>query len=240
MAAESDATPAPSAAPATPKPEGDKPAQVPPAPKPDPAPTGQAAGVAHSATTAAADEKAVKLTTAQLDERLERERMKVLRALGVETEEDAKAALADLQKRQDAEKTELQRLQEQVAALQGVTTERDALLTVVGQRAANELATLSDEQREAVQALAGDDPHKQLHAIETLRKTWAKPPGGNGEPVPAPATTTPTSPAPTAPTASAEDHLGEWERLQSNDPFGAAHYYLSNQAVIEQQRKARA
>jgi hypothetical protein len=174
-----------------------------------------------------------------LPERLERERRKMLRDMGVEDPADVKAALAELKKRRDAEKTELERLQTQVTELTAKVSDREALRTTVAARAVAEMAALPEAQQTAVRTVAGDDPQQQLTTIEAMRPTWAKPEAT--APIPAPASTTAGQPAPAEASAAAStNHLATYEELQKTNPMQAATYRLMHAVAITKAQKARA
>ena len=178
------------------------------------------------------------MTTEQLNERLERERRKVLRDLGVENVDDAKTALAAFKAKQEADKTEAQRNAEKLAELDRVKADAAALRETVSMRAASEMATLTDEQRDAVKVIAGDDSAAQLRAITALSKTWATKPAPVAATAPAPAAppAATTAPPPTAPTGSSAgsppDHKAEYARLKATNPVAAAHYLVRYERQI--------
>jgi hypothetical protein len=140
---------------------------------------------------------------AWLKSRLEREQRTMLKSLGVESVEDISAALADLKKRRDSEKTERQVLDEAMAQLKAQVKRIPALESALNAQTDAEMAKLTDGQRAAVLNIAPVDKAQQLSCINALRPTWtvlagigaetAKP---NLATVPAAATTVPTALAP--------------------------------------------
>lgn len=179
---------------------------------------------------------------AWLGKRLERERKKAAEAteketrakllaeLGIDDPETAKKLVAEEKKRAEERKSLEQRVAERDADKARIESELKAYREATATLANEQLATLSDEQKNAVLSLAGDDPAKQLKAIATLRPTWAKPApavqqsqeqqsqtqtnGAQGASVP-PGQTPPSAPAapakpaaPTAPGATAPPPAG--------------------------------
>lgn len=172
-----------------------------------------------------------------LPARLERERKAILKELGVEDIKDAKTALDELKKRQDSERTEYERLKLENDALKATAAKAAEYQAALKLRAESELAALSDEQREALLSLTGDDPAKQITAIEKMRAVFLKP----AATAPTPATTATSAPAPKpADTAPAKSHLAEYERLKTINPMVAASYRLANLPAILNEQKDRA
>lgn len=110
-----------------------------------------------------------------LKDRLARAEKAALKRLGVDSEDEAKAALAAHKaKQEEAKSIELKR----VEAEQALAAERSratSLLSVVQSQADAEMAKITPAQQAAVIALAGDDPAKRLSTIIALRPTWAAP-----------------------------------------------------------------
>lgn len=198
------------------------------------APTGTAAPAAPTAVTSP-DTVPTPAPTATTSEdppwfkpRMDRERKSWLKQLGVETDDDAKAAFAELKKRRESELSDQEKLRAQVAELQATAARAKTLESAIASRADAELAALTEAQRSAVTALAGDDPAARLNAITALRPTWAAPAPAAPAPIAAPATTSPASAAP-APTAPATDNvLATYEALVKRNPMQAAQYRLAN------------
>lgn len=173
------------------------------------------------------------MTTEQLNERLERERRKMLKDLGVENVDDAKKALADFKAKQEADKTEAQRNAEKLSELERVKAEVAELRADSAAQAASAMAGLTDEQREAVKAIAGDDPAAQNKTIRAMAKTWAKPATPATPATPAATTQAVTPPATTAPAAGSApaqvttpptDHKAIYKDLEKRNPAQAANY----------------
>lgn len=106
--------------------------------------------------------------------------------------------------------TDVQTLQQQNAAL-------TATITSTAKAA---LSGLTDAQRTAVTAIAGDDPALQLRAVEALRPTWAAAPPKD------------TAPAPSSPkdvvSTTSNDPRTTWESLKNKNPVLAARFAIAN------------
>lgn len=207
---------------------------------------------------AAAQPQPIGITSDQLKQRLEEERrkaeertrQKVVEDLGIPIDE-ARALVAKAKELEAEKLSELQRKDAEVAALKPRADRAAVLEAEVKRRADAALSTLTDEQREAVQSLAGTDPVAQLRAVDALRAFVPKPvPAAATDaatqkpppaPLPAPATTAPpaAAPSPTQPNASPVSHLAEYERRQATNPVEAAHYLLKHQPAIAAEQKAR-
>jgi len=123
----------------------------------------------------AEDPNLVRMTSAQLKERLDETRSaaesKIAKELGV-TVAEAKVILAAHKAKEDASKSDVERLTAEREALKAKAAELDRYRGAVEIRAKYELAALTEEQRAAVLKLAKDDPADQLTYIETLRPSW--------------------------------------------------------------------
>lgn len=221
------------------------PAAQPPATPPAPAATPAAVPPAGTLT----------LTSEQLKERLDRARegatKDTLTAMGVENIEDGKTGLAEAKKIREAAMTETERLRTQNEELAPKAQRTAQLEKVIADRVAVELAGLTEMQRVAVKASAGDDPARQLQIIDALKPTWATQAAAPAAPPPAtaptppkpnPGNTTPETPSPpTGEQGTAPDHLAQYELLESKNPMKAAQYRLQNSAAISAaQAKKRA
>ena len=165
------------------------------------------------------------------------ERAALLAELGITDTKDAKASLAELKRRQDAEKTETERLAARVAELEGKAAKADHAAQVAARRAAAELSGLTDAQRSYIAKAAGDDPLRQLETIDSMREAGllaapaaaapsATPPAAAPTPPAAPQLAN-TSPPPNAPMpgqVSPVDHAAVFESLRQTNPILAANY----------------
>lgn len=189
---------------------------------------------------------------ARLDAHAEKTRREMLAELGVTDTKDAKAAIAELKAIQDAKKSDLEKAQARIAELEGKAAKADHATQVASRRAAAELAALTDAQRAYITKTSGDDPLRQLEAIDAMREAGllATPPAA---PPPAttagaaPAVTPPgaqpigsTMPAPSAPqqgAVSPVDHAAVYASLNDRksptyNPFAAAAYLGRYQSQI--------
>lgn len=177
-----------------------------------------------------------------LPARLERERRALLKELGVEDVTTTKAALEELKRRQDAEKTETERLRAELETYKAQAAKAAEYQSTLKAKAENELKSLTDEQREAILALTGDDPAKQLLAIDKMRaaKFFDKPTPPPPATPPAPATTAAPATAPAPASASGEtNHLATYEALRAENPMLAAKYRLLHFSAIQNELKQR-
>jgi hypothetical protein len=161
-----------------------------------------------------------------LSPRLERERKQLLKELGIDNPEDAKAALKAYREEQDRQKSEVQKLTERNIALEAKAKRAEELEEAIKASADAEMASLSADQREAVSDIAGDDPAKVLRAIKRLAPTWAVAPKAPAAPAAAPTDTAPPRDAPNGDrgTESQPDHKARYQQLKSENPVQAAYY----------------
>jgi hypothetical protein len=175
---------------------------------------------------------------AWLNPRLEQakraERDRILAELGVKDPAQAKAILDAAKAAEEAQKTELQKAREEAASLKARAERATVLEQTIKGRADAELASLTDAQRAAVAAVAGDDSARVLSTIDALKPTWAVAapvvaPAPAAQPAPAAPVAAPpvsTSPAPTAPSgnapASPPDRKAEYLALKAKNPIKAA------------------
>lgn len=143
--------------------------------------------------------------------------------------EQVKAALALAKAAEEAKKTDAENLATARAEAEAVKVRASALEAALKGHADRELASLTDTQRAAVVALAGDDPAKVIPAINTLRPTWLvesapKAPPGNTAP-PAGTAPTPGTPVP------AVDHKAKLAALEAN-PYAHADYLARHRREI--------
>lgn len=164
----------------------------------------------------------------------------VLKKLGVKDEAEAEALIKKAKADEEAAKTELQKAKERGDSLAAQAARAGDLEKVVTARADVEMATLTETQKTAVIAIAGDDPAKRLSTIDTLKATWASnvpaptasPPAAAVATTPAPvtppvappATTSPPPNAPAGTTVSPVDHAAEYKALKAKNPHQAALY----------------
>lgn len=223
-----------------PPPEGDAPGGggAPPAPPaPPPAPAGGAPPAppapAANAVEPPPDQRPAWLTNL-LDRTRDKATKSLLTELGIDASTDPAKAAEVIRNWQNSQKDEKTRLKEQVDALAPKATKLTEYEAEFAELARVEMAKLTDDQRAAVTAIAGDNPLGQVRAIRTLRPTWTAappaPPAPPGQRPPAPPlrppanTGTPPS-APNPANVSQPDHLAVYESLQAANPMKASRYY---------------
>lgn len=167
---------------------------------------------------------------AWLGPRLERERAKVLKDLGIDSPDEAKKAIEAAKAAAEAQKSDAQKRGELESTLKAERAEKQAMAEALGAYAKSQMGALTEAQRNAVAAVAGEDPAKQLKTIEALRPTWASAaaPAAPAAPPPpkdtAPAPAAPKDGAPSAPPDAKAIH----EALKESNPVLAARYALAN------------
>lgn len=209
------------------------------------------------------DPAIVKIPSAKLKERLDeskalgaKEAVAQLAAdLGVDID-TAKRIIGEAKAKDDAQKSEVQRLTEQLAAERAKLTEFDTYKGAVDAQAAEAMASLTDAQRAAVEGLAKSPPDR-LKAIAALRPTWAAVAQAQADgaaqakaaadkaaadaaaeaakkaPVPAGATTAPATPPPAPATpGTPTNHHAVWQDLKVSNPAAAAMYRVKHEAAI--------
>jgi hypothetical protein len=203
----------------------------------DPVASGKAPAIAAAPAPAPAPVGEPSEKPSWLDARLERERAKVLKDLGIESLEDGKKAIGELNAKREAEKTSAQKAAELEGTLKSTKADKEAMAAALGGYAKTQLASLTDAQREAVAAIAGEDPVKQLKAIEALAPTWKAAAGTPATPSTPAAPGTPkpndTAPGQSAPNdsnanTSPPDPKAIYAELKKTNPFIAARYALAN------------
>jgi hypothetical protein len=224
----------------------------------------KAAAEAAAKAAAATDADLVRMTPAQLKARLDETRVAAEKRtaeqfaaeLGIPIA-DAKKLIAETKAKDDANKSEVQRLTEQLAAAQAKSARLGVLEETVTGRAAVEFGALSDVQRAAVETIAGSDPAARLKTIDALKPSWAAAQkvaddtaqvakaaadkaaadaaveAAKKVPIPAGATTTPASPPPPpAQPGTPTNHLAVWESLKVSNPVAAGIYRNKHDAAI--------
>lgn len=215
------------------------PAPAPAAPQPAPAPAPvPAAPPAAAATTPTSAERDPEWLNQRLAKAKTSGRNDVLKELGVSSLDDVKAAINARQAQIDAEKTSAQKASELEGSLASVKAQNAALLASVTAFATAQMGALTEAQKAAVVAIAGDDPSRQVTTIEALRPTWAAqaaptvtpataPAAPTTAPAPSPAPTD-TAPAPSAPSptnaVSQPNHKAVYAELRKTNPVVAANY----------------
>lgn len=223
-----------SESPAIPAPATTAPAAAPPAP---PAAAAPAPAAAAPAAAAPADQSDPAWLEGRLARAKESERRAILNELGIDDPIKAKAALAAAKAAEEANKSSEQRAAELAAKLGTTQAEAERLRGIASEHAGRMMAVLTDEQKAAVVAIAGDDPAAQLRTIGALAPTWAKQAAPTTDAAPAapkPATTAPAAAAPAAVSpGSPPDHKSTYSQLRHSNPFEAAAYGLAHPEAYE-------
>lgn len=110
-----------------------------------------------------------------VQDRLERDRKARLKDLGVESEDEVKAALTAHRAKLEADKTAEQKALETTNALTAERSKSTQYLAAIKDTADTELARVTPEQRAAVERIAGSDPVAQLNTLRALASTWQQP-----------------------------------------------------------------
>ena len=186
-----------------------------------------------------------------LSERLKRERLTALRAVGAKVGKNADpdAVAAEIKAKNDSRKSKLKATRQELEAANAKTTQLEqsqaAAAATIKIYAETELAALNDKQRDFVKLTAGDDVAKQLETISMLKSqgvlmdapaaaTSATPPATPAAPatIDAPASTSPASPAPTPASPQATDIRAEYRNLKSVSPYLAAQFILNHPELL--------
>jgi len=172
--------------------------------------------------------QAADLPPQALKDRLDHTRSKaeadLLARLGGGKAEDIAAKLKRLQEMEDASLSERERTEKQIAELRVEAAEAGRYRKMFGEQTAVELAALSEEQRAAVQAYAGEDPVEQHRMIRAFHMAAGgapvagTPAAGVVPPPVQPATTVPAGTAP-APASGLKTKAEEWDDLRKRDPI---------------------
>lgn len=191
----------------------------------------------------------ITMTNEALNKRLAEERdahekkvrAAVLKDLGVDKLEDAKAKLATATKLEQDKLSETEKLNLQIKELEPYKQSAERVGTRFKALVDGEFAKLPEAAQKAIDEHAGGDAEKRFDMIELMRKSGALDALGKaGDPPkpPAPANNGPPSPPPTPsnqPTA-----FQTWEEKKKTSPMAADIYYQANQREIERTRPASA
>lgn len=164
---------------------------------------------------------------AWVSKRLEREYAKILRDLGVQSLDDAKAAVASAKAAEDAQKSAAQRLAELEVQLKNSNAESKNMADALGAYAKSQLDALTEPQRNAVLTVAGDNPSQQLKTIEALKATWAAPAApAVSAVVPADTSAVRSGPKETSENTTPPDDKSIYEELLLTNPVLASRFAL--------------
>jgi hypothetical protein len=199
-----------------------------------PAPSAPAAPVATPAPTVTPNVGEPDWLNGRIAQAKQNAQTELLKTIGVDSVETAKAAVTAAAAKAESEKTAELRAAEWKAKLDGETAKTTAQQAVINEYAGRQMIGLTAEQKAAVMAIAGDDAGAQLRAISALQPTWKTPdaPAAVVTAAPAPAAAVNTAPGHTAPGGaggtSPPNHRAAYEHAQKNNPFAAAEYGLRN------------
>lgn len=161
----------------------------------------------------------------------------LLKELGVDDPEAAKAAIAAAKAAAEAKKTAEQRAAELSEKLKGTQTEAEKHAALIREHAGRMLMALTPEQQKIITDFAGDNPAEQLRAVHHFAPTWNKPEPTPPVAAPPPAPPANTSPPPNAPPGNAPGSPPDVRTIymtqRQTNPFAAAAYGLSNPQVYE-------
>lgn len=160
-----------------------------------------------------------------------------LKALGVEKIEDAKALLDFAKQAKDAQKTEFEKLQDQIKALEPKAQKAEAYEKLVADMVNAQFEALPDAAKSAIDKQANGDPQERHRLMQVMREAGLL----NGAPVappkpPAPANAAPAS-APPSP-APARTAWDEYQDLKQKSSVLGSVYYETHKAEIERTRPA--
>lgn len=158
----------------------------------------------------------------------------MLKALGVSNVSEAQAAIAAAKATADANKTAEQRAADLKLELEQQKVTSSAQSKVITEYAARQMIVLTEEQKAAVLAIAGEDAGKQLQTIAALQPTWSKNESAQaaaqqaGQPAGqvAPQNSAPGRAAPSGATGSPPDQKAVYAETKKTNPFAAANHGL--------------
>lgn len=168
---------------------------------------------------------------AWLAPRLEQARRNVLKELGVENIDDIKSSIAELNAKREASKTADQKAADATTKLASVEAKSAKMQQVIGSLATARMASLTEDQRNAVAAIAGDDPVSQIDAIEKLTPTWSRKPAPVVQAAIADTAPSKGQPEPVTTTVT-NTHHAEWQALKAKNPILADRYMLQYREQI--------
>lgn len=160
----------------------------------------------------------------------------LLKALGAENTEEAKAALTELKTRREAAKSAEEKAADLGTKLSAAEKDKAEYAEALKAFATAQLASLTPEQKAALEAIAGSDPAKQIKAYAALSATWKPTVTEVVTPVTKPVvvdTANPrNAPAPAGLTTE-EDPKAKYERGAVINPFAAAQYAVTQNSIYE-------
>jgi hypothetical protein len=214
---------------------GDPPAAPPTSVQPPGALATPAAPVAAPAPPASPPDTEPKWVNERIAQAKRSAEADLLKALGVDSVDAGKAAVAAARAKADSEKTAEQRATEEKARADSLDAQVAKITLRDTEVAARMMVGLSPEQIAAVKGSAGDNPSEQIRMIYLLTPTWAKDaPPATAAPPTAPTAPSTTAPPPGAPNGTAPppgSARGTYEGIRERNPFEAAAFGRANPDV---------
>ena len=168
---------------------------------------------------------------AWLDARLDQARKQAIKDLGIEDPAEAKALIEAARAQKESAKTDAQKRGELETMLANERARIAEMAEALDVHAKSRMNVLTDEQRNAVTDIAGNDAAKQLKTIEALLPTWTKQAAiveAKDPEAPRQTAGAPNMPSDKGATSSPEDPKAIWENLKSVNPIAAARYATAN------------
>lgn len=168
----------------------------------------------------------IKMPKSAFNARLERERNAILKDLGVDSVDTVKQAIAAAKAAAEAQKTDAEKAASAKSALEAAQAKNAELTSTVAEVAKAALEGLTEEQRNAVLDLAGDDPAKQIRAANAVKKLAPAPTTTTATSAPVVQDTLPTKGAPKEQgnPGSAPDPQAIFVELMKVNPFAGTQY----------------
>lgn len=164
------------------------------------------------------------------------EQDRILKELGFGDLDAAKATLAKAKEYEDSQKSELERLTEQLLETKQRASRADAMAKTLAKLAERELSGLAEDEREFIMSVAGDDAQRQLELAAQYRAIAARrasPVAAAPEPKPEPASTSVATKAPPEASSPKQDLRAEYENLQATNPRAAAYFLMKHIKELE-------
>lgn len=181
------------------------------------------------------DDKEPNWLNGRLEQAKRSARSEMLSELGIDDPEKLKAIVKRAAELEESSKSEIEKLTDKLSKLSPQAKKAEELSERLGRYADAELSKLTENQRAAVEAIAGGDKSRVLETIEALRPTWSTKPKDDAEapkPKPAPANTGSNGAAPPEVSATTVDHKATYEALKQTNEYQAKRYYLAHRAEI--------
>jgi len=182
---------------------------------------------------------AISLTNEQLKQRLDESKASgtkaLLKELGFESPDAAKAALKTLKDLQTAQLTEAEKAAARIKELEPTAARAATLEGTLAKLVEGQFSRLPEAAQKAIDAVAQGNAEKRLELMTVLEASGGLAPA-TPAPKPAPATVTP-SPAP-APANGVKSKFDEWQEHMKTSPLLGDLFYQNNARAIESSRPA--